>query len=62
MRFLEDVNISKLAGTLGNDVIHFHKHGRPTASHAILTEGPRANQVSFVADEKLNIMRYCKVN
>ena len=55
--------MSKLACTLGNDVIHFHKHGRATTSHAILTEGPRANQVYyFVVDEKLNKMRHRKVN
>ena len=62
MIFLEDVNMLKLACSLGNDVIHFHKHGKPTTSHAIFAEGPRANQVYFVADEKLNKMRHCKVN
>ena len=54
--------LSKLACTLENDVIHFHKRGRATTSHAILTEGPRANQVYFVADEKLYKIRHCKVN
>ena len=61
MIILEDVNMSKLACSLGNDVIHLHKHGRLTTSDAILIEGPRANQLYFVADE-MNKMRHCKVN